>query len=95
MLTQSLAKFRQEDKLALRRQNRFCNSGGHGQASTFGVISDNKAGYRPPSSTGTYNSTTGVSMQIRNRFQKKQTSTVVRNSHSNTNKASSGLVKKQ
>ena len=63
--------------------------------SNFGVMSDGKAGYRPPSSSATYSSC-GMPMQIRHRFQKKQPSTVVRNSHSNTNKAAaSSTAKKQ
>ena len=74
MLTQSMAKFRCEDKIALRRHNnRFCNTGGNNPPSalnTFGVIHDGKHPYRPPSSSATYNS--GVMpMQIRSRFQKK------------------------
>ena len=71
MLTQSFAKFRCEDKLALRRPNRFCSNGPSGSnntPSTFGVINDKSGGgHRPPSSSATYNSC-GMPMQIRSRF---------------------------
>lgn len=43
MLTHSLAKFRQEDKIALKRATRLCNTGGHHPAPmTFGTVSENK-----------------------------------------------------
>ena len=93
MLTQSMGKFRQEDKLALRRANRFCNTGGNNPPVAFGLNSDAKGAHRPPSSNATYSSV-GAPMQIRSRFQKKLPTTIIRNSHSNTNKSSSGLAKK-
>lgn len=92
MLTQSLAKFRQEDKIGLKRQNRFCNTGGNtavANTNNFGLsTSEGKNGYRPPSSSATYNSAGGLPMQIRSRFQRKQPATIVRNSHSNNSKPS-------
>ena len=91
MVSSALQKFRCEDKLALRRQNRFANAGGAASTGNpghaFGLGSEGKAGFRPPSSTGTYNSC-GVPVQIRSRFQRKQPATVVRASHSNSNKQS-------
>ena len=102
MLCHSMAKYRHEDKLSLRRQNRFCNTGPGNNpgssnnvgaaANNFAFNSDGKGGYRPPSSSATYNSCSGMPMQIRSRFQKKQPATVVRNSHSNTAKGSAGAV---
>ena len=60
MLTQSFAKFRCEDKLALKRPNRFCSNGPSNSGITpspFGVINDKfGSGHRPPSSSTTYNS---------------------------------------
>ena len=101
MISTTIQKFRCEDKLALKRQNRFANAGGAASnpSQAFGLCSDGKlgtGGYRPPSSSATYNSN-GFPMTIRSRFQRKQPATVVRASHSNSNKQSSnGLnVKKQ
>ena len=58
MLASSMAKLRCEDKLALRRQNRFANTGGttNGGGHTFGLGSEGRSGQRPPSSGATYNS---------------------------------------
>jgi len=57
MLAASMAKFRCEDKLALRRHNRFANTGGAASGGhTFGLGSEGKSGQRPPSSGATYNS---------------------------------------
>lgn len=98
MLTQSLAKFRQEDKIGLKRQNRYCNTGGNtttGNTNNFGLsANEGKNGYRPPSSSATYNSV-GLPMQIRSRFQRKQPATIVRNSHSNNSKPTGAIVAKK